>query len=68
MVFPPQSIGQVLVDQMYVEKLVPEHPTQPYPLVFITGSGQTGSVCHLPSQPPIPQLTCAIFHMSVATL
>jgi hypothetical protein len=29
---------------MYVEKLVPKTSTQPYPLVFIHGQAQTGSV------------------------
>ena len=33
-----------MVDQMYVEKLVPIHPTQKYPLFFITGAAQTSTV------------------------
>ncbi|CZR66583.1 related to fusarubin cluster-esterase [Phialocephala subalpina] len=37
------SFGEVMTGQMYVEKLVPQHPTQPYPLLFITGSGQTST-------------------------
>jgi hypothetical protein len=33
-----------MVGQMYVEKLVPIHPTQKYPLFFITGAAQTATV------------------------
>ncbi|KAF8855833.1 alpha/beta-hydrolase [Acephala macrosclerotiorum] len=33
----------LFADQMYVEKLSPKDPYQPYPLVFIHGQGQTGT-------------------------
>jgi hypothetical protein len=40
------NAGQhVFTDQMYVEKLVPaEGATKPYPIVFIHGQAQTGTV------------------------
>jgi hypothetical protein len=38
-----------MVDQMYVEKLVPLESTQKYPLFFITGAAQTATVF-----PPFP--------------
>lgn len=41
--------GHVFVDQMYVEKLIPTNPCQPYPLVFIHGQGQTGTVSSMSS-------------------
>lgn len=34
----------LFADQMYVEKLSPEKSYQPYPIVFIHGQGQTGTV------------------------
>lgn len=34
----------IYTDQMYVERLSPANITQPYPLVFIHGQGQTGTV------------------------
>ncbi|KAH7327095.1 alpha/beta-hydrolase [Rhexocercosporidium sp. MPI-PUGE-AT-0058] len=37
------STGHLFVDQMYVEKLVPSTPCQPYPVVFIHGQAQTGT-------------------------
>lgn len=39
------STGTLFENQMYVEKLVPLKPSQPYPLVFIHGQAQTGTVC-----------------------
>jgi hypothetical protein len=33
-----------MVDQMYVEKLVPLKSTQKYPLFFITGAAQSATV------------------------
>jgi hypothetical protein len=41
------SAGQhVFADQMYVEKLTPAAGiTKPYPIVFIHGQAQTGTVC-----------------------
>jgi len=41
------SLGTLFSDQMYVEKLSPVEPTQPYPLVFIHGQAQTGTVRQL---------------------
>jgi hypothetical protein len=38
------SAGHLFTDQMYVEKLTPRKPSQPYPLVFIHGQAQTGTV------------------------
>ena len=38
------NTGQIKVDQIYVERLTPRNATQPYPLVFWTGNGQTGTV------------------------
>ena len=39
------SGGHVMRDQMYVEQLTPAMgPSQPYPIVFIHGFGQTGTV------------------------
>ncbi|KAF2710044.1 alpha/beta-hydrolase [Pleomassaria siparia CBS 279.74] len=34
---------QFMLNQIYVEKLTPRHPTQPFPLIFIAGAGQTGT-------------------------
>jgi hypothetical protein len=39
------SAGHIFENQMYVEKLTPQQPCQSYPLVFIHGQGQTGTVC-----------------------
>lgn len=41
------SAGQhIFADQMYVEKLTPAAGvTKPYPIVFIHGQAQTGTVC-----------------------
>ena len=41
------STGTLFENQMYVEKLVPVTPSQPYPLVFIHGQAQTGTVCRV---------------------
>jgi hypothetical protein len=38
------SSGHLFSNQMYVEKLNPLEPCQPYPLVFIHGQAQTGTV------------------------
>jgi hypothetical protein len=38
------STGTLFENQMYVEKLSPLVPAQPYPLVFIHGQAQTGTV------------------------
>lgn len=38
------SSGHLFSNQMYVEKLTPLKPCQPYPLVFIHGQAQTGTV------------------------
>ena len=46
--------GHIFVNQMYVEKLTPVKPCQPYPLVFIHGQGQTGTVGFFP-RPHQPQ-------------
>jgi pimeloyl-ACP methyl ester carboxylesterase len=32
-----------MVNQMYVEKLTPQHETKRYPIIFIAGLGQTGT-------------------------
>lgn len=42
-----QGSGHVFSNQMYVERLVPLKPTQTWPLVFIHGQGQTGTVMAL---------------------
>lgn len=37
----------IFTNQMYVEKLTPaKGASKPNPIVFIHGSGQTGTVCH----------------------
>lgn len=36
--------GHLFANQMYVEKLIPKKSTQKYPLVFIHGQAQTGTV------------------------
>jgi hypothetical protein len=36
--------GHLFSNQMYVEKLIPKKISQKYPLVFIHGQGQTGTV------------------------
>ena len=38
------STGTLFENQMYVEELLPLKPSQPYPLVFIHGQAQTGTV------------------------
>lgn len=49
------SAGHILFGQMYVEKLTPVSGcTKPYPIIFIHGRAQTGTVCnflhsHLPN-------------------
>lgn len=40
---PLFGLGEVYTGQIYVEKLVPKHQTQTYPLVFIPGAGQTST-------------------------
>lgn len=41
----PTPTGHILQNQMYVEKLSPHNgPRQPYPIVFIHGSFQSGTV------------------------
>jgi hypothetical protein len=43
------SAGHVLQDQMYVEQLSPiGGSTKPYPIVFIHGGAQTGTVYSFP--------------------
>jgi hypothetical protein len=37
--------GHLFTDQMYVEKLSPVLQQQPYPVVFIHGQAQSGTVC-----------------------
>ncbi|CAG8960528.1 hypothetical protein HYFRA_00008248 [Hymenoscyphus fraxineus] len=37
------ATGHLYSDQMYVEKLLPPKPCQPYPLIFIHGQGQSGT-------------------------
>ncbi|KAL5327580.1 hypothetical protein ACEPPN_005281 [Leptodophora sp. 'Broadleaf-Isolate-01'] len=37
------STGHLFMDQMYVEKLSPTAPSQPYPVVLIHGQAQTGT-------------------------
>ncbi|KAF2873048.1 Alpha/Beta hydrolase protein [Massariosphaeria phaeospora] len=32
-----------MLNQIYVEKFTPPHPSQPYPIVFIAGGGQTST-------------------------
>jgi hypothetical protein len=39
--------GHLFANQMYVEKLIPKKSTQRYPLVFIHGQAQTGTVSSL---------------------
>jgi hypothetical protein len=41
------STGHIFANQMYVEKLIPKKTTQTYPLVFIHGQAQTGTVSSL---------------------
>ena len=41
---PNSEEGQVFVGQMYVEQLTPRVVKHQCPLVFIAGSGQTGTV------------------------
>jgi hypothetical protein len=41
------SSGHLFSNQMYVERLTPLRPCQPYPLVFIHGQAQTGTVSPL---------------------
>lgn len=36
--------GQYMTGQIYVEKLRPANVTKKYPLIFIHGAGQTGTV------------------------
>lgn len=36
--------GHLFTNQMYVEKLAPLEPCQPYPLLFIHGQAQSGTV------------------------
>ncbi len=38
------SSGHLFSNQMYVEQLTPTNPCQSYPLVFIHGQAQTGTV------------------------
>jgi hypothetical protein len=38
------SSGSLFQNQMYVEKLTPPKVTQKYPIVFLHGGGQTGTV------------------------
>lgn len=39
------SLGNLLVDQLYVEKLTPaNNVTQPYPLIMFHGGGPSGTV------------------------
>ncbi|MCJ1449298.1 MAG: hypothetical protein MMC23_009818 [Stictis urceolatum] len=35
--------GRILIDQLYVEELLPPHPTHPYPIVLWSGDYQTGT-------------------------
>ncbi len=43
-VYVEKSGQHIFSNQMYVEKLIPSRPRQPYPLVLIHGNGQTGTV------------------------
>jgi hypothetical protein len=45
------STGTLFENQMYVEKLIPSTPAQPYPVVFIHGQAQTGTVGPAPRPP-----------------
>lgn len=38
--------GSLFQNQMYVEKLTPPRVSQPYPIVFLHGGGQTGTVSY----------------------
>lgn len=38
------TTGHLFANQMYVEKLIPNKSSKPYPLVFIHGQAQTGTV------------------------
>jgi hypothetical protein len=42
--YVPTPGGHVLQNQMYVEKLTPAETTKPYPIIFIHGGAQTGTV------------------------
>lgn len=43
--------GHYFANQSYVEKLSPASgTTKPYPLVFINGIGQTGTICIPPTR------------------
>jgi hypothetical protein len=50
------SAGQhVFGNQMYVEKLIPAvGVSKPYPIVFIHGQAQTGTVCINDGSSPLP--------------
>ena len=48
--------GHLFANQMYVEKLIPKKTSQKYPLVFIHGQAQTGTVSSL--DPPCAQIIC----------
>jgi pimeloyl-ACP methyl ester carboxylesterase len=39
----PMGTEHIFANQMYVEKLTPSDPCQPWPLVFIHGNGQSGT-------------------------
>lgn len=57
--------GQIMEDQMYVERLTPAQGTsRTFPVIFIHGGGQTGTVSVIPSNSPdIP-----INHVSVVSV
>lgn len=38
------SAGSLFQNQMYVEKLTPPRVSQPYPVIFLHGGAQTGTV------------------------
>jgi hypothetical protein len=54
------STGTLFENQMYVEKLSPIEPSQPYPLVFIHGQAQTGTVRQISRILPTFILTVAL--------
>jgi pimeloyl-ACP methyl ester carboxylesterase len=41
--YVPMGTEHIFANQMYVEKLTPSNPCQPWPLVFIHGQGQSGT-------------------------
>ena len=54
------SSGHILINQTYVERLIAFNSCKPYPLVFIHGQAQTGTVRPCPLLSPVPHWPYAI--------